>query len=191
MGYYKNRGDLRTETRRYNAARRRASKMGTLDSSRLIRMETISEIERYNIASDADRLTAFNQAVQKWQNSVAAQLRAAISTRSMRIARELQPRAYTDRYGLIDRLGFSFPRHGIYIHKGAGRSQGGTIGSSRRNSSASMALKSAPALSAIPIPIHSMPLKAPATGRPTNGSTPLSVTVFPNSPTLLATISIP
>ena len=130
MGYYKNRGDLRTETRRYNAARRRASKMGTLDSSRLIRMETISEIERYNIASDADRLTAFNQAVQKWQNSVAAQLRAAISTRSMRIARELQPRAYTDRYGLIDRLGVSFPRHGIYIHKGAGRSQGGTIGSS-------------------------------------------------------------
>ena len=48
----------------------------------------------------------------------------------MRIARELQPRAYTDRYGLIDRLGFSFPRHGIYIHKGAGRGQGGTIGSS-------------------------------------------------------------
>ena len=124
MGYYKNHRDLRTETRRYNAARRRTSKMETLDSSRLIRMETISEIERYNIASNADRLTAFNQAVQKWQNSVAAQLRAAISTRSMRIARELQPRAY------IDRLGFSFPRHGIYIHKGAGRGQGGTIGSS-------------------------------------------------------------
>ncbi|MCS2957613.1 hypothetical protein NXX53_11665 [Bacteroides salyersiae] len=32
MGYYKNRGDLRTETRRYNAARRRASKMGTLET---------------------------------------------------------------------------------------------------------------------------------------------------------------
>lgn len=48
----------------------------------------------------------------------------------MRIARELQPRAYTDKYGLIDKLGFSFPRHGIYIHKGAGRGQGGYIGSS-------------------------------------------------------------
>ena len=130
MGYYKNYGDLRTETRRYNAARRRASKMGTLDSSRLIRMETISEIERYHIASDADRLTAYNQAVAKWQNSVAAQLRAAVASRSMRIARELQPRTYTGRDGLIDRLGFSFPRHGIYIHKGAGRGQGGTIGSS-------------------------------------------------------------
>ena len=36
---------------------------------------------------------------------------------------------YTDKYGLIDRLGFSFPRHGIYIHKGAGRGQGGFSGS--------------------------------------------------------------
>lgn len=130
MGYYKNRGDLRTETRRYNAARRKAEKMGALDGSRLIRMETISEIERYNIATDADQLTAFNKAVQKWMNSVAAQLRAGIASRSMRIARELQPRAYTDKYGLINRVGFSFPRHGIYIHKGAGRGQGGTIGSS-------------------------------------------------------------
>lgn len=130
MGYYKNRGDLRTETRRYNAARRKAEKMGALDGSRLIRMETISEIERYNITTDADQLTAFNKAVQKWMNSVAAQLRAGIASRSMRIARELQPRAYTDKYGLINRVGFSFPRHGIYIHKGAGRGQGGTIGSS-------------------------------------------------------------
>lgn len=130
MGYYKNRGDLRTETRRYNAARRKAEKMGALDGSRLIRMETISEIERYNIATDADQLTAFNKAVQKWMNSVAAQLRAGIASRSMRIARELQPRAYTDKYGLINRVGFSFPRHGIYIHKGAGRGQGGAIGSS-------------------------------------------------------------
>jgi hypothetical protein len=92
-------------------------------------METISEIERYSIAQDADRLTAFNKEIEQWQDSVSKQLKATIASRSLRIARELQPKAYTDKYGLIDRLGFSFPRHGIYIHKGAGRGQGGFSGS--------------------------------------------------------------
>lgn len=130
MGYYKNNRDARTEARRYNASKRRADKLSKSAASKLINMETVSEIERFNIAQDADRLTEFNKAVQKWQNSVAAQLRAGIASRSMRIARDLRPKAYTDKYGLINKLGFSFPRHGIYIHKGAGRSQGGTIGSS-------------------------------------------------------------
>lgn len=74
-------------------------------------------------------MVEYNNAINAWQNSVAAQLRATIASRSMRIARELHPKAYTDKYGIINQLGFSFPRHGIYIHKGAGRSQGGTIGS--------------------------------------------------------------
>ena len=81
------------------------------------------------MAQDADRVVEYNNAINAWQNSVAAQLRATIASRSMRIARELHPKAYTDKYGIINQLGFSFPRHGIYIHKGAGRSQGGTIGS--------------------------------------------------------------
>lgn len=129
MGYYKNNRDARTEAKRYNAAKRRANKLANISTSKLIQMETVSEIERYNVAQDADRLTDFNKAVQKWQNSVAAQLRAGIASRSMRIARDLRPKAYTDKYGLINRLGFTFPRHGIYIHKGAGRGQGGTVGS--------------------------------------------------------------
>lgn len=129
MGYYKNNQDARTQTRRYNAAKRRATKLSGTNTSKLIQMETISEIERFNLAQDADRLTEFNQAVDKWQRSVAAQLRAGIASRSMRIARDLRPTTYTDKYGLINQLGFTFPRHGIYIHKGAGRGQGGTIGS--------------------------------------------------------------
>ncbi|MDC2047521.1 hypothetical protein ABH007_06930 [Bacteroides thetaiotaomicron] len=92
-------------------------------------METISEIERFNLAQDADKLSAFNKEVERWQDSVTTQLKAAIGSRSLRIARELEPKAYTDNYGLINRLGFSFPRHGVYIHKGAGRGQGGFIGS--------------------------------------------------------------
>lgn len=129
MGYYKNQAGTRTEVRRYNAARRRADKLNNTPSSALIRLESISETERYSIAQDADRLTAFNKEVEAWQNRIAGQLRAGIAGRSMRIARELQPRAYTDKYGIINRLGFSFPRHGIYIHKGAGKGHGGFIGS--------------------------------------------------------------
>lgn len=129
MGFYKRLSDNKAEVRRYNAAKRRADKLSSSPSSRLIRMETISEVERYNIAQDADRLTAFNKEVEQWQDSVSKQLRASIGSRSLRIARELQPKAYTDNYGLINRLGFSFPRHGVYIHKGAGRGQGGFMGS--------------------------------------------------------------
>lgn len=130
MGYYKNMATDREAARWYNAAKRRAARLSGADSSRLIRLETVSETERYSVAQDADLVTAYNDAVEKWQNSVIRQLRAAIAYKSMRIARELEPRAYTDKYGLIDRLGFSFPRHGIYIHKGAGCGQGGYIGSS-------------------------------------------------------------
>lgn len=129
MGKIKNYRDTRTEAKRYNAAKRKQDQLLNADASRLIRLETVSETERYSMAQDADRVTEFNQAVHKWQTSVIAQLRATIAVKSMHVARELEPRAYTDNYGIINRLGFSFPRHGIYIHKGAGRGQGGTIGS--------------------------------------------------------------
>lgn len=130
MGRYKNLATYREAARRYNAAKRKAERLSGTDGSRLIRLETASETERYSMAQDADLVTAYNDAVEKWQNSVIRQLKSTIAYKSMRIARELEPRAYTDRYGLIDRIGFSFPRHGIYIHKGAGRGQGGYIGSS-------------------------------------------------------------
>lgn len=129
MGYYKNTRDVRSAARRYNAARRKQNRLFGAGTSSLIRLETISETERFSMAQDADRVVEYNDAINAWQNSVAAQLRATIASRSMRIARELHPKAYTDKYGIINQLGFSFPRHGIYIHKGAGRGQGGTIGS--------------------------------------------------------------
>ncbi|MCS2653838.1 hypothetical protein NXV35_21625 [Bacteroides faecis] len=129
MGLYKRLSENKAEIRRYNATRRRAQKFSDSPSSRLIRMETISEIERFNLAQNADKLTAFNKEVERWQDSVTIQLKATIGSRSLRIARELEPKAYTDNYGLINRLGFSFPRHGVYIHKGAGRGQGGFTGS--------------------------------------------------------------
>ena len=74
-------------------------------------------------------MTAFNKAVEQWTQRVTSQLRATIASRSLRIARELHANLYTDRYGLVNRVGFSFPRHGIYIHKGAYKGHGGFIGS--------------------------------------------------------------
>ena len=129
MGLMKNLGDARADARRYNAARRRAARLAGDDTTRLIRLETISETERYQLAQDADRVTAFNKAVEQWAERVTSQLRATIASRSLRIARELHPNLYTDRYGLVNRVGFSFPRHGIYIHKGAYKGHGGFIGS--------------------------------------------------------------
>lgn len=77
---------MRSDVRRYNAAVRRANNLAGKGSSQLIHIETVSEIERYTMAKDADRLVAFNKDVQKWMNSVAAQLRASISSLSMRVA---------------------------------------------------------------------------------------------------------
>ena len=130
MGYYKNRGTTRSDVRRYNAAARKASRLNSEGSSRLIRMETISEIERYNVARDPERATAYNKAVEEWQRKVTSDLRVNVSSRSKRVASELKPRSYKDEYGLINRLGFSFPRHGIWLYYGAGRGMGGTKGSS-------------------------------------------------------------
>ena len=129
MGLMKNLGDARADAKRYNAAKRRAARLAGDDTSRLIRLETISETERYQLAQDADRVTAFNKAVEQWAQRVTPQLRATIASRSLRIARELHPNLYTDRYGLVNRVGFSFPRYGIYIHKGAYKGHGGFIGS--------------------------------------------------------------
>lgn len=129
MGYYKRLTDTRADIRRYNATKRKADRLSGENSPRLIKIETVSEIERYTMAQNANRLTEFNKAVESWQDNVAAKLRTSVSSKSSRIAQELEPKAYTDKYGIINRLGFSFPRHGIYLHKGAGRGQGGHTGS--------------------------------------------------------------
>lgn len=130
MGYYKNRGLTRADVRRYNAAARRAARLSSSeDAARLIRLETVSEIERYEMAKDVDAAVAYNKAVEDWQADVTAQLRQKVAVKSMRISQELTPKAYKDKNGLINRLGFSFPRHGIWLNYGAGRGQGGYKGS--------------------------------------------------------------
>ena len=130
MGYYKNRGTSRSDARRYNAAARKAQQLKGEGSSRLIQIEMMSEVERYNVARDPERAAAYNKEVEEWQKRLSSELRTKVAVRSRRVAEELKPRSYKDEYGLINRLGFSFPRHGIWLHYGAGRGQGGWQGSS-------------------------------------------------------------
>lgn len=130
MGYYKNRGTSRSDARRYNAAARKAQQLKGEGSSRLIQIEMMSEVERYAMARDPDRAASYNKEVEEWQKRLTSELRTKVAVRSRRVAEELKPRSYKDEYGLINRLGFSFPRHGIWLHYGAGRGQGGWTGSS-------------------------------------------------------------
>ena len=130
MGYYKNRGISRSDARRYNAAARKAQQLKGEGSSRLIQIEMMSEVERYTMARDPERAASYNKEVEEWQKRLTSELRTKVAVRSRRVAEELKPRSYKDEYGLINRLGFSFPRHGIWLHYGAGRGQGGWQGSS-------------------------------------------------------------
>ncbi len=68
MGYYKRLSTYRAEVKRYNASRRKATQLTNTPASGLIRLETVSETERFSMAQDADRLTAYNKAVEKWQD---------------------------------------------------------------------------------------------------------------------------
>ena len=130
MGYYKNRGTSRSDARRYNAAARKAQRLKGEGNSRLIQIEMMSEVERYTMARDPERAVSYNKEVEEWQKRLTSELRTKVAVRSRRVAEELKPRSYRDEYGLINRLGFSFPRHGIWLHYGAGRGQGGWTGSS-------------------------------------------------------------
>lgn len=94
MGVMKRLSENRQAVRQYNAAKRRAARLQGDYAPRLIRLETESEIERYTMAQDADRSTEYNQAVEAWQAAVTRQLQQKVSVKSLRVAQELQPRAY-------------------------------------------------------------------------------------------------
>lgn len=119
---------LTTAAKEYNAAVRRASRIEG-NMSRFLTIETSGEAERLATASDAAAAAAYNAAVLEWQQRVIGQLRAKVGTRAPRVAAELRGTSRRDKLGLVNRVGFSFPRHGIYLHYGAGRGQGGLVGS--------------------------------------------------------------
>ena len=130
MGFYKKLSTDAGERRRMEAMRKRANKLSGSGTPGLIRLTTISAVEAYQFSQDVERLAAYNAAVQAWQERVSSELRVSVSARSKTIGKNLEPRLYTDnKYGYVNRVGFSFPRHGVYLHHGASRGHRGTMGS--------------------------------------------------------------
>lgn len=92
---------------------------------------------------DTEALNRFNTGVKAWAEKVAGELRASAQSsfghRDAQLVTALQPRLadsirvnirFDKKYMLETRsVGFSIARHGVYLHYGAGRGQGGMKGS--------------------------------------------------------------
>lgn len=77
----------------------------------------------------------YNADVSKWTRERRVDLRRSVSQkvkRNVSLSASIKGKVYHNRKGgsEAERIGFSFVREGIYIHKGAGRGQGGLIGGS-------------------------------------------------------------
>ncbi len=80
---------------------------------------------------DVDSLNKFNSDVKEWANETVASLKTSIGQnvqRNYKLSDSLKANIYKKNKE-TNRVGFSFAREGIYIHKGAGKRQGGYIGS--------------------------------------------------------------
>jgi hypothetical protein len=100
-----------------------------------ISLESLSETSTKLRKEDKERVGKFNSDVKKWAKEATEQLRASVQSmvnRNLILSESIKPKFSYDRsYGTseVNRIGFSFAREGIYIHKGAGRGQGGSQGS--------------------------------------------------------------
>lgn len=71
----------------------------------------------------SEEVEAFNEQLKAWSEKVKAALEPSIRSNNIsgsRLSRSIRS-TYQYDYGEIFRLGFSFARHGIFIHKGVGR----------------------------------------------------------------------
>jgi hypothetical protein len=100
-----------------------------------ISLESISESDKFTRRQDKDRVDQFNKAVSDWSVDTTRRLKMNVRTmvrEDHKLSDSINPNMYYDnKYGAKEasRVGFSFVREGIHIHKGAGRGQGGWKGS--------------------------------------------------------------
>lgn len=100
-----------------------------------ISLESMSESDKFTRRQDKDRVEEFNNDVKAW--SIHTTRRLKLNVRAMvkadrKLSDSISPNIYYDnKYGAkeANRIGFSFVREGIHLHKGAGRGQGGSKGS--------------------------------------------------------------
>lgn len=130
MGYWKNEA-IKNQDSRLTDKLRQSRRQGSLPFE--LSLESISEIAKYERAQDKKSMQEFNKKVEEWSEKSKLALRVSIKSlvkRDVYLSDSLKANLYYDtRYAReVSRVGFSFAREGIYIHKGAGRGQGGVIG---------------------------------------------------------------
>jgi len=97
-------------------------------------IESFSESDKYTRRQDLVRVIKFNEDVMAWAKNTKAKLKMNIKSlvsQDRSLSRSLGYRVYYDRKYAKEaqRIGFSFDREGVYLHKGARRGYGGTKGS--------------------------------------------------------------
>lgn len=97
-------------------------------------LESLSEVSKFERSQDKERVKQFNSDVQAWAIHATSLLRNNVRMlvrRDIDLSESIHPNIYYDKkYAKeANRIGFGFLREGIYIHKGAGRGQGGYQGS--------------------------------------------------------------
>ena len=97
-----------------------------------ISLKSISETDRYERGLDKKRRKKFNDDVLAWSMQCTGQMRNNVRMmvkNDVKLSNSIEPNIYKTK-GETDRIGFSFAREGVYIHKGAGRGQAGFRGGS-------------------------------------------------------------
>lgn len=133
MGYFKSLVVEAMDNRRLRNSLRSYQRM----SSNLpfeLSLESSSEIDKFDRSRDRVSLRKFNKDVEGWAEESKQALRTSIKSmvkRDVYLSDSLKANLYYDtKYAReVNRVGFSFVREGVFIHKGAGRGQGGVIGS--------------------------------------------------------------
>ena len=79
--------------------------------------------QRFSRSMNTDEMEPFNERLKSWGNKVRSALPVSISSHGIggkQLKRSIRNTYYYE-FGEIFRLGFSFAREGIFVHKGVGR----------------------------------------------------------------------
>lgn len=98
-------------------------------------IQSLSEVDKMHRAENKEALQQFNKDVEKWGEDSVKSLRTSVKSlikRDVLLSDSIRSNLYYDRQYAkeVNRVGFSFAREGIFIHKGARRGRGGYTGSS-------------------------------------------------------------
>lgn len=100
-----------------------------------VSIEELSDSAMEVRKEDKAGLRKFNQEVKQWSEQSKVALRRSVKSlikQDVSLSDSIRAKVYyNNKYGKeANRVGFSFAREGIFIHKGARRGRGGYIGSS-------------------------------------------------------------